>query len=155
MVESPIPQDILKYKGKFIANLSVRETVCGGLGVGMGIFSYLSWFTGVESEDIRMLLSALVILPFFLVGFLKLYDQPFEKIALTLLMENFIFPLKRKKEVRHPEFEKFENTRYWMLEERIAAPGEEETDKRKPSKKKKKPMAKIVIQKSETYKGIK
>ena len=80
MVECPIPQDILKYKPKFIMSLSVRETVFGALGVGLGLLSYFSWTSEFENQDMKMFVSFLVILPFFLIGFVKLYEQPFEKI---------------------------------------------------------------------------
>lgn len=180
MVECPIPQDILKYKSKFIANLSVRETVFGGLGVGLGLWSYFGWTKGLESQDLKMFISFLVILPFFLIGFVKLYDQPFEKIAMTLVIENFIYPLKRKKEVHFREFEKYESTRYWihpeedvddtsnadisLLEEMSSENQTDNTDfqkEEKPQKdkktklKKKKTPQKVTVQKSETYKGIK
>lgn len=157
MVESPIPQDILKYKGKFVGNLSTRETVCGALGVGMALGGYFIWFADVADDNVKMLLCSLICLPFFLVGFLKIYDQPFEKIAPTLIKENFIYPAKRKKEVHFPEFEKYEKTRYWLSEaekaEEEEAGAEEESGKK--GKKKKKPRQKISIRKSEIYKGIK
>ena len=173
MVECPIPQDILKYKPKFIANLSVRETVFGGLGVGLGLLSYFSWTKNIESTDMRMLVSFLVIMPFFLIGFVKLYDQPFEKIAATLVMENFVYPLKRKKEVHFPEFEKYEKTREWLLDEdfslieggtidELASLEEDEEagtrngkGKKGKTKSNKKTSQKVTVKKSSTYKGIK
>lgn len=145
MVECPMPQDILKYKNKFIANLSIRESVCGFLGIGVGLLSYFSWFSSY-SQNIKMLFSSLVILPFFLVGFVKLYDQPFEKFAPQMILENFIFPLKRYKEVSHPEFEKYEKTRYWLQ-------SKEENSESTPGKKKS--SQKVNIVKSATYVGIK
>lgn len=151
MVECPMPQDILKYKNKFIANLSIRESVCGFLGIGVGLLSYFSWFSSY-SQNVKMLLSSLVILPFFLVGFVKLYDQPFEKFAPQMILENFIFPLKRYKEVSHPEFEKYEKTRYWLQSK------EEENSESTPGKKKSSRKAssqKVNIVKSATYVGIK
>lgn len=181
MVECPIPQDILKYKSKFIASLSVRETVFGGLGVGLGLWSYFGWTKGLESQDLKMFISFLVILPFFLIGFVKLYDQPFEKIAMTLVIENFIYPLKRKKEVHFREFEKYENTRDWMrpeedvdsdqndditlleelssekpIDQNVDSQNNDNSQKDKKAKtKKKKTPQKVTVQKSETYKGIK
>lgn len=150
MVECPMPQDILKYKNKFIANLSIRESVCGFLGIGVGLLSYFSWFSSY-SQNLKMLLSSLVILPFFLVGFVKLYDQPFEKFAPQMILENFIFPLKRYKEVSHPDFEKYEKTRYWLQskeENSESTPGKKKTSRKASSQK-------VNIVKSATYVGIK
>lgn len=163
MVECPIPQDILKYKSKFIMSLSVRETVFGALGVGLGLLSYFSWTSEFENQDMKMFVSFLVILPFFLIGFVKLYEQPFEKIAFTLVMENFVYPLKRKKEVHFPEFEKYEKTREWLIDqediEEFTRDAElQDGGKKKKSslkKKNKNKPKKISVKKSETYKGIK
>lgn len=155
MVECPMPQDILKRKSKFIANLSVREVCCGACGVAFGLLGYFSWFKGIEAQNVRQMLSMLCILPFLLVGFVKLYDQPFEKIAPTIVFDNFICPVKRKKETHFREFEKYESTRYWIKPDPEEA--EEETDdSKKAKKKKKKPTpAKITVKKSEQYIGIK
>lgn len=162
MVECPIPQDILKYKPKFIMNLSVRETVCGALGIGLGLLCYFSWAKDVTNQDTRMFLSFLVIMPFFLLGFVKIYEQPFEKIALTLLMENFIYPPKRKKEVHHPELEKYEKSRAWMIKSDDGLKDIEGFDKQnnkkkaqKKSSKKEESSQKIKIKKSDVYKAIK
>lgn len=168
MVESPIPQDILKYKSKFIAGLSVRETVCGALGVGVSVYSYFVLFRELQSVDVRIGLSACLCLPFFLIGFIKLYDQPFEKLAVTLVMENFLYPPKRLKETRHPEFEKYEKTRYWIQEqEKIEVQEAQSEDaesngstkkknkKSSSTKSKKKKEQKIVITPSATFAPIK
>ena len=149
MVECSMPQDILKRKSKFIANFSAREILCASLGLVFGMVCYFSWCKNIESQDVKMLLSALVILPFLLLGFIKVYDQPFEKLAPKIFMENFIYPLKRKKETHFKEFEKYEASRSWIL-----TPSEEEESNSKKKKKKKAPE-KITVQKSATYRGIK
>ncbi len=148
MVECSMPQDILKRKSKFIANFSAREVLCASLGLVAGVFCYFSWCKNIESQDIKMLISSFVILPFFLIGFIKVYDQPFEKLAPKIFIENFVYPLKRKKETHFKEFEKYEASRYWIHED------PEETDA-KGKKKKKKAPEKITVQKSATYRGIK
>lgn len=159
MVESPIPQDILKYKGKFVANFSVRETVFGALGIAAALAGYFWLFKDVGGSNARMYLSAFVSLPFFVIGFVKLYDQPFEKIAPALVRENFIYPAKRRKETHYPVFEKYEKTRYWLLPESGDLTEDEEKEQedtgKKSRNKKKKAERKIVVQKSEVYKGFK
>lgn len=154
MVECPMPQDILKRKSKFIANLSIREVCCGACGVALGLLGYFLWFRELGSQQVRQMLSMLCILPFFLIGFVKLYDQPFEKIAPTIVFDNFICPLNRKKETHFKEFEKYESTRYWLQHEKTEEI--QNLDDSKTSKKKKKQTpTKIVIKKSEQYIGIK
>lgn len=151
MVECAMPQDILKRKSKFIANLSVREVSCAALGIGAGLVCYFSWCKNFESQDVKFLITSLAILPFLLIGFVKVYDQPFEKLAPSIFMENFIYPAKRKKETHHPEFEKFEASRSWIHDDVEEA----EDGGKKKKKSKKKTSEKIVITKSEFYKGIK
>lgn len=151
MIECPMPQDILKYKSKFIANLSIRESICGFAGIGFGFIAYFSWFSSCTA-NMRIFLSSLVILPFLLVGFIKLYDQPFEKVAPKMILENFVYPLKRYKEVGHPEFEKYEKTRYWQLNNE--SQDIEETPGNKKSRKGAS-VQKVNVVKSATYVGIK
>lgn len=152
MVECPMPQDILKYKPKFIMNFSVREVCCAACGIGIGLYGYFAWFSSF-SDNARMACTSLLILPFLLLGFVKLYDQPFEKIAPILVLENFIYPLKRTKEVSHPEFEKYEKTRYWMAEKEVEE--DEESPSNKKKGKKKPAPKKVSVAKSSTYIGIK
>lgn len=155
MVECPMPQDILKRKSKFIANLSVREVCCAACGLAVGLLGYFSWFSGIEETTLRQGLTALCVIPPILIGFVKLYDQPFEKIAPTIVFDNFICPVKRKKETHFREFEKYESTHYWIKADPEEA--ENETDgSKKTKKKKKKPVStKVIVKKSEQYIGIK
>lgn len=157
MIECPMPKDILKYKSKFIANLSVREVSCGALGMGLGLICYFSWTSGIEAKDMKMLLSFLVAMPFFLIGFIKLYDQPFEKIVPTIVLDNFLSPAKKKKEIHYPEFEKYQKTRYWITPEVVPEEVTEEDNlgkKKKTKGKQKTKPQKIKIEKSATYKSI-
>ncbi len=147
MIECAMPQDVLKRKSKFIANFSVREVCCAALGIGIGFLCYFSWCKDLESRDLKFLFSALVIIPFFLIGFIKVYDQPFEKLVPTLVLENFIYPLKRRKETHFPEFEKYERTRSWLNSNDMDAVETKNNKNKAPSK--------IKVVKSETYRGIK
>ena len=153
MVECSMPQDILKRKSKFIANFSAREVLCAAAGLVLGVSSYFTWCKNIESQDIKMVICSLVILPFFLLGFVTVYDQPFEKLAPKIFIENFVYPVKRKKETHFKEFEKYESTRYWLVGKEDDE--EEAVDDKKKKKKKKKAPEKITVVKSETYRGIK
>lgn len=150
MIECAMPQDILKRKSKFIANFTVREVCCTAVSFTLGMISYFSWCKDIESYDLKILITMIVILPFLLIGFIKVYDQPFEKLAPNIIIENFIYPIKRKKETHFNEFEKYESTRYWLRKDKDI--NAEVESKRK---KKKTTPQKIVIEKSQIYKGIK
>lgn len=94
MIEAEIPKDIMKHKTKFIGNFSLREAACGVVGAGLGVVSYLTIFSGLDNS-LRTGLTLLVILPFFLLGFYRVYDMPLEKALPIIIMDNFIFPPKR------------------------------------------------------------
>lgn len=169
MIEVPIPHDILKYKTKFIANFTVRQFTSLCLGAAVGIFSYFTFFKDVPGG---MYFTALIIVPFFLVGFVTIFGQPFEKIAWNVLYDNFICPAKRCYEVHHPEYEKLirENTTedlaYQENVEKIANDeAEEETtadntdnkSKKKKAKTKQQPKKKDKekkVKKSKEFKAI-
>lgn len=136
MVERPIPQDILKYKQKAIKNLSAREVICAFIGIMCVIFGYLYLFKGIETKDNRALLSAILGIPAFAIGFIKLYGVPLEKIIGPIILDNFINPAKRVKEIHEPELEKYEKSRAWIRDKNIKDPKKiKKLMKPKPSKK--------------------
>ena len=151
MIEQSMPQDILKYKSKFIANFSLREMGCASVGIGLGLLCYFSWAKNVPSQDFRMFLSFLTIMPFLLVGFVKIYGLPFEQIVPVIIIDNFLSPPKKKKEIHYPEFEKYEKIRYWQVAELEKI---EEENKKAPGKKKQH-LKPIKIAPSAQYIGIK
>lgn len=94
MIEAEIPKDIMKYKTKFIGNFSLREAAFGVAGAGAGVAMYLTVFSKLD-DTLRTGLTLLVILPFFLMGFYRIYDMPLEKALPIIILDNFIFPPKR------------------------------------------------------------
>ena len=157
MIEVPIPHDILKYKTKFIANFTVRQFVSLCLGGAVGIFSYFFLFKDVPGGKY---LTALLIVPFFLVGFITIFGQPFEKIAWNVIYDNFICPAKRRYEVHHPEYEKLirENTAETLASQenisKITA-NESEEESADTKNKKKKAKTKSQSKKKDKEKKVK
>lgn len=150
MIERPIPQDILKYKQKALGNFSAREVIFGGIGVILMACGCLIWFSDVENISYRALYSALPAIPFWLIGFVKIYNVPIEKCIGPLIIDNFWNPIKRKKEVHYPEYEKREKTRYWLLEEDQLS-----ISKKKKNKKNIPNNKKPICIKSKEFVGIK
>ena len=105
MISCPMPQDIFQYKAKFIGNFTIRQLIWGTAGVFTIIISYQYIFAGVESS-LRLKLAAIMGLPLLAIGFIKIYDQPLEKILGPLLIDNFLTPAKRLNEIHFPDFEK-------------------------------------------------
>lgn len=99
MIETEMTKNIFKHKTKFIGPFSAREFACALAGVGLGLGGYFTVFSSL-SNNLRMGLSFLVILPFFLVGFMKIYDEPFEKMVYVIIKDNFLSPPTRLYETK-------------------------------------------------------
>lgn len=156
MVEAPIPQDILKYKTKFIGNFSVREASCLAAGGCAILFPYMSFIKNWDiSLTYKIVTASLFGIPFFAVGFITLLGQPLEKVLFSIILENFIYPMVRKKEVHHPEYEKYMNTREWMKEDYIDSEENESEGTKRSKNKNKNKNKKQKITNSSEYVGIK
>lgn len=103
-IGKPMPQDIFKYRAKFIEGFSARQ--CGfyltGVVVGLVIF-----FWGIPNSpmNIRSIACAAGCLPFFLWVSVNPYGQPLEKIIIPFIEDNVLAPPIRKKEIHFPEYE--------------------------------------------------
>ncbi len=149
MVESPMPQDILKYKAKFIANFTARQVVFVMVGVAVGI---ATWFmTGGLAMNVRIVVAGIVGALFASPGFIFIFGQPIEKVLPAIITDNFLAPAVRKKETHFPELEKFERSRAWRTAEENAEAEENAANK----KKKKKVPKQDKIAKSKNYPAIK
>lgn len=145
MIEKPMPQDVLKFKTKFVAGLTLRQCIFLLLCGIVALFSYFFLFEGIQSGKIKIFCTALTVVPFGIVGFIEIMGQPFEVLAKDMLIDNFIAPAVRKKEYRHPELEKWEKdiTNTYLNEEKVSDP------------KNKNNSNQIKIKKSKEYPGIK
>ena len=84
MIECAITQDILKYKSKFVGNFSAREALWLVIGGGTSLISYFYFLAGIEGNA-RMYISGAIAIPFFLIGFLRPFGQPLEKILWQII----------------------------------------------------------------------
>lgn len=156
MIESAIPQDILKYKQKFIGNFSLREIVCIGLGLAAGALSYFYIF-GFLSGNAKVYVSAFVILPFLLFGFCKPWGQPLEKVLFFIIYDNFICPPSRKYEIRYPKFESYLKDRDYLenMGKEIVETDSSKDEKSGKNKNKKNQKNQVIkVAKSKEYKAI-
>lgn len=89
-----IPQDILKRDSKILGNFTARQIVSiaigGGLGAAIGFGLLQS-----QSLQVRGMVAFIIALPFILIGFVRIYDQPLEKILPVIIHDNFGLPLVR------------------------------------------------------------
>lgn len=107
MIECSMTQDILKYKSKFVGGFSAREAVFLMIGACVGIFGFFTLFSEFELNQ-RVICTGIIAAPILVFGFMRPFDQPMEKVLLPMIEDNFLAPPIRKKEIHHPEFEKYE-----------------------------------------------
>lgn len=94
MIEMEMPKDIRKFKTKLIGPLTLRETICVGLTVGIGYL--LRRYTVGLPDDIRNLLTIVIASPILACGWLTPYGLPFEQYAVVFLFSTFLSPKQRK-----------------------------------------------------------
>ena len=155
MIECAIPQDILKYKAKVVGGFAAREAVCLAIGAICGFIGFFSIGKYFDDMTIKIIIIAAFAMPAFIVGFVKPLGQPFEKIAVVIVQDNFLTPSKLLKEIRHPELEKYEKTRAWMLETEEGLDGDTpKNGKKKGAKKSSGKKNEIKIKPSKQYKAM-
>lgn len=108
MIGSYMPQDILKYKSKFVLGLTTRQCIFYFVGLIAGLLGFFYLFAGISSINIRAVLTGAVCIPFFVWGKIEPFGENPEKVIIPLVVDNFLSPAVRKKEVHFPEYEKKE-----------------------------------------------
>lgn len=123
-------KDILARENRAIGNFTTRQVLFGGIGSALALFIGFKGAVGFGVQT-RIYLSVLAAMPFFIWGFVKIYDEPMEKILPIIIRDNYLNPVKR--------LYKAENTciTEWKKEYSVA-PAKEEKAKGKKKKKAKK-----------------
>lgn len=113
MVQGPVPQDILKYKTKFVGNFTTREVIWGTLGVLWALAARFVFFTDGKYDAVRTPLMVVPAVICFVIGWAKLYEQPIEKVLPEIIFSNFVAPAKRLKVTEPAFFRKEHYTPQW------------------------------------------
>ncbi len=103
-IGAQMPQDILRYKAKFVANLTVRQCVFYGIGTVVGLTIFFTAAAGLPIK-IRGIACACGCIPFYLWGSINPFGQPLEKVIGPFIKDNILAPPIRKKEIHFPEIE--------------------------------------------------
>lgn len=94
MIDTYIIGDITDREAKTFGMFTMRQALCGGLGVAVS----LAMMFGVLPKDMdsttKIMISFICCLPFFFMT-KPLYDMPLEKILPILIYDNFILPMNR------------------------------------------------------------
>ncbi len=160
MIQCPTPNRVITaYKPKVVFGLTLRQLVCGGLGIAAIAIGFFAVFKGVPELETKIILSAILGIPFFFVGWGSIYGQPIEKVGPLMFYDNFFLPAVRKKEVHFQALEAYEKTPKFFLPKETELTGNESLEeiskktKAKPQQQTK--QNKIKVKKSNTYKAIK
>lgn len=78
-------KDIRKIKSKVIGPLSIREAICLGLGGGMGFLAYKGLGVLNIANDVRGVVAIILMIPFIMFGWFKIYDMYMEEFIKTVL----------------------------------------------------------------------
>lgn len=107
MIGQPMPQDILKHESKFALGLSTRQCIFYGIGAALALvgFFYIAPIFEIKGTS-AAILGAVLAIPFFVWGTIKPFGENPEKIMIPFIIDNFIAPSVRLKEVHDEEYEK-------------------------------------------------
>lgn len=98
MLEIEMSKDIKDFEPKVIGVLSLRQIVCLFIAAVYGV----PLFFLLSGEIVTKLLITLVaVVPVLLCGWIKVYDEPFEKFIKIIITNKFIKPVNRKYRVKN------------------------------------------------------
>ena len=94
MIEVKIPQEISQYEAKMIGPFTIRQAICGGIGIvtAWGLYNGLS---DVLPRDAIVGIIFLICVPLGLIGWIKPYGMRFEKFFMGVLFNTLISSAKR------------------------------------------------------------
>lgn len=87
----PVPKDLAKVKTKVALNLTLRQIICFGSGILLGVPVYLA-VRGSIGNDMAALLMIGLMLPFFAFGIYEKDGQPLEKALKNFISVRFLRP---------------------------------------------------------------
>ena len=89
-----VPKDLNKIKNKAMFNLTVRQLVCFGTAVAIGVPVYI--FTrGTIGDTAAALIMIGLMLPFFFFAMYEKDGQPAEKVLRNIIRTQFYYPATR------------------------------------------------------------
>lgn len=94
-IEKNIPQDICQYESKLIGPLTTRQVGFLVPGVVLAVGAFVLTGKWGFTQDTRIFIAILLLAPFLLCGWVKLYGINFEKFISMVFVTQFIAPKHR------------------------------------------------------------
>lgn len=130
-IQMPIPKEISSFKPKIMLGMTFRQLICGSIGIVSTVVIYALLGKYIPSNDLKVILSGLVMVPCVCLGWIEPYGMSFEKFIITYIQNCILSPSVRKYKAEN-NFEIFEKDMHKYFE------AEEKKDKSKKKRKKKK-----------------
>ena len=132
MIEIEMYKDLKDQSAKVAGPFTLRQLICGIGAVATSLGSYFLT-RNFMPESLNGILPIFLAAPFALVGFVRLYELPFEKFA-KIIIETYLIPPKNRIYKVENSYEKLEQE---LIAEDIAKQNAEWNAQKKPKKKNK------------------
>ena len=98
-LEINVPKEITRYEAKLIGPFTARQSIWGAIGLGASVLSYK--LCNAFLPELAMGALLLAAAPCACIGFVKVYEMPFEQFAVGWIKTRFLAPSKRKSIVKN------------------------------------------------------
>lgn len=97
MIETKVPKDIRKFKGKVLGPFSFRQTICISIAIVVDTIVYMTFLKGNDamSSDTKVLILMFCALPILSFS-LEVSGMSMEVYIRKVLYKNLMYPTKRK-----------------------------------------------------------
>lgn len=126
-IRIPIPKEISSFKPKIMMGLTFRQLLFGSIGVVATIVVYSLIGKYIQTNDLRVVISGLIMLPFICLGWIEPYGMNFESFMISYVQNCILSPSVRKYKAEN-NFELFEKDMHKYFDSK---------NKKKKTKKKK------------------
>ena len=123
-LEIQIPKEITKYEAKLIGPLTTRQTFCSVIGGTAAILA--NYLCGLVAPDFATGAVVFAAAPFVALGFIKIYEMPFEQFAIGYVKTHILAPQTRKSKIKN---------QFALIESEINSKPDAKKEKYKKSKK--------------------
>ena len=95
-VERKITKDITSYETKIIFSFTARQVLCLVPIVAIILLCVFGLSGSIPAIETRLTIPIPFVVPFILIGWVKIYKQPIEKFIKATIVSSFLSPAKRK-----------------------------------------------------------
>lgn len=92
-MEFKMYKEIRNYYERFFMGLSLRQLICGGIGLAVALVLGFGLRGRVSGETLSWIIPSAVV-PFFMIGFKDVKGMPMEKFIIAWFKQRFLMPKK-------------------------------------------------------------